>query len=90
MSNSEISSLNWSAFKRTTGHTVVIIPVAQRTCNIKTRQRERVIPPQLPIPIRHPCLPDNSGNATQLLATIFLPNVPRRQTGNVPAPTQIT
>lgn len=62
----------------------------QRTCNIKTRRRERVIPQQPSIPIRHPRLPDNSGNATQPLAPIFLPNVPRRQIGHVPASTQIT
>lgn len=89
MSDSEISSLNSSAFTSTTGGTVVTGPVAQRTRNIKTRRRERVIP-QPSIPIRHPRLPDNSGNATQPLAPIFLPNVPRRQIGHVPASTQIT
>ena len=89
MSDSEISSLNSSAFTSTTGGTVVTGPVAQRTRNIKTRRRERVIP-QPSIPIRHPRLPDNSGNATEPLAPIFLPNVPRRQIGHVPASTQIT
>ena len=88
--DSEISSLNSSAFTSTTGGTVVTGPVAQRIRNIKTRRRERVIPQQPSIPIRHPCLPDNSGNATQPLAPIFLPNVSRRQIGNIPASTQIT
>ena len=79
MSDSEISSLNSSSFTSTIGGTVETGPVEQRTRNIKTRRRERVIPQQPSIPIRHPRLPDNSGNATQPLALIFLPNVPRRQ-----------
>ncbi len=76
MSDSEISSLNSSAFIKTTGRTVITRLVAQRTCNIKTPWREKVIPQQTPIHIRHSRLPDNSRNATQLLAPIFLPNVP--------------
>ncbi len=44
MSDSEISGLNSSAFSDTTGGIVVTGPVAQRTRNIKTRQKERVIP----------------------------------------------
>ncbi len=89
MCDSEISSLNSSAFTSTTGGTVVIDLLAQRTRNIKTRRRKRVIPQQPSIPIRHPCLPDNSGNTTQLLALIFPPNVPRRQIRYIPASTKI-
>ena len=63
MSDSEISSLNLGAFKSTTGDTVVTGSVVQRTRNIKTRQKKRVIP-QPSIPIRHPHLPNKSGNAT--------------------------
>ncbi len=90
MSDSEISSMNSSTFMSTTGDTVVTSPVSQRTRNIKTRRRERVIPQQPSIHIRHPRLPDNSRNSTQPLTSIFLPNVPRRQIGHVPVSTQIT
>ena len=83
MSDSEISSLNSSAFMSTTGGIVIISPVAQCTRNIKTRRNEKVIL-QSSIPIRHPCLPDNSRNATQLLVPIFLLNVPRRQIKYIP------
>ncbi len=90
MSDSEISSLNSSAFTSTTDGTVVTGLVAQHTRYIKTRRRKRVIPQQPSIPIRHSRLPKNFGNATQPLAPIFLPNVPKRQIGHIPASTQIT
>ncbi len=90
MSDSEISSLNLCAFTSTTGGAVVTGSVAQRTHNIKTRRKERVIPQQPSISIRHPCLPDNFGNATQPLAPIFSPNIPRRQIRHVTASTQFT
>lgn len=86
MSDSKISSLNLSAFISTTGSTVVISLVVQRTYNIKIRQKERVIS-QPSISIRYPCLSDNSGNATQPLVPIFLPHVPHRQIRHVQAST---
>ena len=89
MSDSEISSLNSSAFISTSSGTVITSLVAQRICNIKTRRRERVIP-QRSIPIRYLCLPDNFESATQPLAHIFLLNVPRRQIRHVPASSQMT
>ena len=90
MSDSEISSLNSSIFTRTTGRTVVTEPVAQRTRNIQSRRGERVPSHQAPIPIRRLRLLDNSGNATQPLASIFLPHVSRRNIENAPGHTRIS
>lgn len=75
MSDSDISSLNSGVFTRTTSHTVMTGLVAQRTRNVHIRQRKQVIPPPAPSLIKHFCLSNNSGNTTQLLAFIFLPNL---------------
>ena len=90
MSDSEIFSLNSSVFTRTTGCTVVTGPVAQRTRNIQSCRGERVPSHQAPIPIRRPCLPNNSGNATQPLAFIFLPHVSCKNLENAPGHTRIS
>ncbi len=82
--------LEFECFTRTTGRRDVTKLVAQRTCNIKKYRKEKVIPQQPSISIKHPCLSNNFGNATQPLAPIFLLNVLRRQTENIPVFTQIT
>lgn len=43
MSNSEISSLNLSVFRSTTGCTVITGAVVQHTCHIETLEREKVL-----------------------------------------------
>ena len=63
MSDSKISSLNLSAFTSITGNTVVTSLVVQRTYNIKTHWKEKVIS-QPSIPIRYTRLPDHFENAT--------------------------
>lgn len=90
MSDSEISNLNFSVFTKTTGFTVVTGPVAQRTRNIQTCWGKRIPPHQAPIPIRRARLPDNFGNATQPLASIFFPYVSCRNIENAPGHTRIS
>lgn len=88
MSDSDISSLNFSAFTRTTGRTIVTGQVVQRTCNFQTRQGEPIIPRPAPISVNYPRLPDNYGNVSQPLAVIFLANTSQRSIKNAPAPTR--
>lgn len=91
MSDSDISNLNSSIFTKTTGRTIVIGLVTQYTRNFQTRQGKRIIPrPASIIPVNHSCLPDNSENASQLLAPIFLANLSQRSIKNAVALTCVS
>lgn len=84
MSDSDIFSLNSSAFIKITSRIIVAGPVPQCICNFHTCWGEKIISRPAPISFNHPRLPENFGNASRQLAPIFLANTFQRIIENVP------